>query len=237
MLQLRRSEDRGVGEHGGWLTSRHSFSFANYYDPRFMGFSVLRVINDDVVAPGAGFPKHGHRDMEIISVVLQGSIEHKDSMGHVSRLRAGEVQRMSAGTGVTHSEYNPSADEPLRFLQIWIEPERQGLIPSYEQRAIAEQAQKKLSLLASPAGEDTGEATDAMQLHQDARLYFGRLQSDESLTQLLDSKRKYYLHIITGDLNVNQQAISAGDALAITDESKLKMDSVANSEFLLFDLP
>jgi redox-sensitive bicupin YhaK (pirin superfamily) len=233
MLQLRRSEDRGVGEHGGWLTSRHSFSFANYYDPQFMGFSALRVINDDVVAPGAGFPKHGHRDMEIISVVLQGSIEHQDSMGHVSRLCAGEVQRMSAGTGVTHSEYNPSADEPLRFLQIWIEPERQGLAPSYEQRAIAEQTQEKLTLLASPADEDDG----AMQLHQNARLYFGRLTSEESLTQLLDLKRKYYLHVITGDLNVNQQAISAGDALAISEESELKLESTTNSEFLWFDLP
>ena len=233
MLQLRRSEDRGVGQHGGWLTSRHSFSFANYYDPQFMGFSVLRVINDDIVAPGAGFPTHGHRDMEIISVVLQGSIEHKDSMGHVSRLRAGEVQRMSAGTGITHSEYNPSADEPLRFLQIWIEPQRQGLTPSYEQRAIAKQTQEKLTLLASPTGEDD----DAMRLHQDARLYFGRLQSDESLTQRLDSTRKYYLHVIKGDLNVNQQAVSAGDALAIADESELKLDSTANSEFLWFDLP
>lgn len=233
MLQLRRSEDRGVGEHGGWLTSRHSFSFANYYDPRFMGFSVLRVINDDVVAPGAGFPKHGHRDMEIISVVLQGCIEHKDSMGHVSRLCAGEVQRMSAGTGVTHSEYNPSADESLRFLQIWIEPDRPGVSPSYEQRAIVERPLENLSLLASPAGDDEG----AMRLHQDARLYFGRLQAEESLTQLLDSTRKYYLHVISGDLNVNQQAVSAGDALAITDESELKLDSTTNSEFLWFDLP
>ena len=237
MLQLRRSEDRGVGEHGGWLTSRHSFSFANYYDPRFMGFSVLRVINDDVVAPGAGFPKHGHRDMEIISVVLQGCIEHKDSMGHVSRLCADEmnngVQRMSAGTGVTHSEYNPSQDESLRFLQIWIEPDRTGIDPSYEQRAIAKQTSEKLTLLASPAGDAEG----AMRLHQDARLYFGHLQASESLSQLLDSKRQYYLHVIKGELNVHQQAVSAGDALAIAEESELKLDSMTDSEFLLFDLP
>jgi len=232
MIELRRSQDRGVGEHGGWLHSRHSFSFADYVDPQRMGFSALRVINDDEVAPGAGFPKHGHRDMEIISVILQGSIEHKDSMGHVTQLHAGEVQRMSAGTGISHSEYNPSSDEVLRFLQIWIEPDRMGIPPSYDQRDISKTMQGPMSLLISPDGQE-----GSMQLQQDARVYFGRLSADESLQQSLSPTRKYYLHVLNENLQANQQILSAGDALAIEGETALNLTSEVKSEFLFFDLP
>lgn len=236
MFQLRRSQDRGVSEYGGWLHSHHSFSFADYVDPKRMGFSVLRVINDDVVAPGAGFPKHGHRNMEIISVVLQGSIEHRDSMGHVTQLHAGEVQRMSAGSGITHSEYNPSSTETLRFLQIWIEPDRSGVEPSYEQRSISEQIaqqeNKAMSLLVSPDGQH-----GSMQLHQDVRLFFTNLTAGESLARELNPKRKYYLHVMSGELQVDQQTLLGGDALAIEAEAELKIRGETESEFLFFDLP
>lgn len=232
MFEFRRANDRGVSEYGGWLHSRHSFSFADYVDLQRMGFSVLRVINDDVVAPGAGFPKHAHRNMEIISVVLQGSIEHKDSMGHVTQLRAGEVQRMSAGSGITHSEYNPSSTEPLHFLQIWIEPDRQRVKPRYEQRSFAEDGTGSMNLLVSPDGKN-----GSMQLHQDARLYFARLATGESITQALNPQRKYYLHVTKGELQVDQQTLSDGDALAIDDEIELKIENNTESEFLFFDLP
>lgn len=248
MLQLRRSQDRGIGKHGGWLNSRHSFSFADYVDPQRMGFSALRVINDDEVAPGAGFPQHAHRDMEIISMVLQGSIEHKDSMGHVTQLHAGEVQRMSAGSGITHSEYNPSADEILRFLQIWIEPNRMGISPSYDQRDVSQLQSGRLNLLASPDGRE-----GSMQLQQDAFIYLGRLSMDGSTdsstdsslvneespssTHSLDPARKYYFHLVSGELQVNQQMLFAGDALTIENEDELHVLSETESEFLFFDLP
>ncbi|MDT8384440.1 MAG: pirin family protein [Gammaproteobacteria bacterium] len=238
MLQLRPSQQRGIGEHGGWLRSRHSFSFADYVDPQHMGFSALRVINDDEVAPGAGFPQHAHRDMEIISVVLQGSLEHRDSMGHVSRLHAGEVQRMSAGTGITHSEYNPSPDEPLRFLQIWIVPDRPGITPSYEQRSLPDTISEPLTLLASADGQ-----AGAMRLQQDARLYFGRLAGGASVQRRLDPARKYYLYVIQAGLQANRQVLNTGDAVSIVEESKLNLvnelptDSNTQTEFLFFDLP
>lgn len=231
-MQLRRSQDRGQSRYA-WLDSRHSFSFADYYDPEHMGFSVLRVINDDEVAPGTGFPTHGHRDMEIISYILQGSIEHKDSMGHVSRLKAGEAQRMSAGTGVRHSEYNPSSEEPLRFLQIWIQPDQLGIEPGYEQLRIrSKDAPQQLQLLVSPDGRD-----DSMRIHQNALLYSGRLTVGESLDYAPGETRKTYLHMLTGELSVNEHQLTAGDAIRIEDESRFAIVAKINSEFLLFDLP
>lgn len=239
MFDIRRSQDRGVSDQA-WLHSRHSFSFADYVDPQCMGFSVLRVINDDEVAPGAGFPTHAHRDMEIISIVLQGSIAHKDSMGHVTQLQAGEVQRMSAGTGITHSEYNPSPDEALHFLQIWIKPDRRGIAPSYEQRSLlaanpelhSEEKKDNLNLLVSPEGQE-----GALAMQQDARLYLGRFSEGETMNRTLDSQRRYYLHMIRGELRVQQYTLSAGDALAMDDETVLRVESDTESEFLWFDLP
>jgi redox-sensitive bicupin YhaK (pirin superfamily) len=231
MLQLRRSQDRGHSRHT-WLDSRHSFSFANYYDPEFMGFSVLRVINDDEVAAGAGFPPHGHRDMEIISYVLQGSIEHRDSMGHVSRLNAGEAQRMSAGSGVTHSEYNPSHSEPLRFLQIWIEPQRAGIAPGYEQRPIAGQATSGLELLVSPDGRD-----GSMKIHQDASLYVARLTAGETVEHSLAAGRRGYVHVVRGEVRVSEQPLTPGDAVSLQDETGVVLTALADTEVLLFDLP
>lgn len=231
MLQLRRSQDRGHSRHG-WLDSRHSFSFADYYDPEFMGFSVLRVINDDEVAPAAGFPPHSHQDMEIISYVLQGSIEHRDSMGHVSRLNAGEAQRMSAGTGVTHSEYNPSDSEPLRFLQIWIEPQRAGIAPGYEQRPVAGQATNGLELLVSPDGRD-----GAMRIHQDASLYVARLAAGETVEHSLAADRCGYVHVVRGEVRVSEQPLTPGDAVSLRDETDVVLTALADAEVLLFDLP
>ncbi|MBL1275409.1 MAG: pirin family protein [Ectothiorhodospiraceae bacterium] len=232
MFDIRRSQDRGVGEHGGWLKSRHSFSFADYVDPDRMGFSVLRVINEDRVTPGEGFATHAHRDMEIISMVLNGRIAHKDSMGNVTELPAGEVQRMSAGTGVTHSEYNPSQDEPLHFLQIWIEPKQLGIEPGYEQKVIADVKDGPLSLLVSPDGRE-----GSVSINQDVSLYLGRLGIGDSLEHVLDPKRAYYVQVIRGDLQRQNDILSTGDALAIDAETVLALKAEAESEFLLFDLP
>jgi hypothetical protein len=231
MLQLRLSQDRGHSRHA-WLDSRHSFSFADYYDPEFMGFSVLRVINDDEVSPGAGFPPHSHRDMEIISYVLQGSIEHRDSMGHISRLNAGEAQRMSAGTGVTHSEYNLSHSEPLRFLQIWIEPQRAGIAPGYEQRPITAQATNGLELLVSPDGRD-----GSMKIHQDVSLYVARLAAGEMVEHSLAAGRCGYVHVVRGEVRVSEQPLTQGDAVSVQDEADVVLTALADAELLLFDLP
>lgn len=235
MFDIRRAEKRGQGAHG-WLHSRHSFSFADYYDPQRMGFSVLRVINDDEVAPGAGFPTHAHRDMEIISVILAGVIEHKDSMGHVQQLRAGDVQRMSAGTGVTHSEYNASDTDMLRFLQIWIEPNQKGIVPDYEQRTITTSSDtQNLTLLVSPDGRK-----GSMCIHQDALLYSGQLKADESVDYAPAVTRKAYLHVVTGQLAVNGKTLSPGDAVAVENEAQLVLQnpgSTSANHFLLFDLP
>lgn len=231
-MQVRRSQDRGHSRYS-WLDSRHSFSFADYYDPEHMGFSVLRVINDDEVAPGAGFPTHGHRDMEIISYILQGSIEHKDSMGHVSQLKAGEAQRMSAGTGVRHSEYNPSSDEPLHFLQIWIQPDQLGIEPGYEQlRITSKDAPQQLQLLVSPDGRG-----DSMHIHQDVLLYSSHLAARESLDYVVNKTRKTYLHVVAGKLVINEFQLNAGDATSIENETQFTVAAEMDSEFLLFDLP
>ncbi|MCF6257998.1 MAG: pirin family protein [Gammaproteobacteria bacterium] len=234
MLEIRRSQQRGQGHHG-WLNSRYSFSFAGYMDPKRMGFSVLRVINDDEIAPGTGFATHAHRDMEIISVILQGTIEHKDSMGHVLQLQAGDVQRMSAGTGVTHSEYNASQDEILHLLQIWIEPNQMGVTPGYEQLELADNGElgdKKLKVLASPDRRD-----GSMFLHQDAVLSVAHLTNNETLPLSLNTARKYYLHMIAGEITTTDQTLTEGDALTIENENSLQLQAKGDAKFLLFDLP
>ncbi|MCF6337198.1 MAG: pirin family protein [Gammaproteobacteria bacterium] len=236
MFEIRRSQQRGQGRHG-WLNSQHSFSFAGYMDPERMGFSVLRVINDDEVAPGTGFATHTHRDMEIISIILQGTIEHKDSMGHVLQLQAGDVQRMSAGTGITHSEYNVSSDEILRLLQIWIEPNQLGVTPGYEQlawidRKEGKEGDKKLSVLVSADRRD-----GSMFLHQDAVLSVGCLVNDELLALSLNMARRYYLHMMTGEITAADQTLTEGDALTIENENSLQLQAKGGARFLLFDLP
>ncbi len=232
MITLRRAHERGHANHG-WLDTYHTFSFADYFDPRHMGFSVLRVINDDTVAPGMGFGTHPHADMEIVSVVLEGALSHRDSMGNSSVIRPGEVQRMSAGTGVRHSEFNPSSDEPVHFFQIWILPDRQGLPPSYEQKAFPEAEKRgKLRLVASPDGRD-GSVT----IHQDASLYQAQVTSEESLAQPLTAGRKYYLHVARGSVVLNGERMAAGDGAKLVDEAELRLESPDSGEVLLFDLP
>ncbi|WP_455218296.1 pirin family protein [Kaarinaea lacus] len=232
MMRIRLSEDRGHSQYA-WLDSRHSFSFANYYDSDHMGFSVLRVINEDDVAPGAGFSTHAHRDMEIISYVLQGSIEHKDSMGHVSVLKAGEVQRMTAGTGVTHSEYNPSITEPLKFLQIWIQPEKTGLTPGYENLLVENAAEiSGLRLLASPDARE-----GSMQIHQDMKLFSGSLGSGEAIEYELSQNRKAYVHVVRGEVMINGKRLSSGDAISLAKEHNIHATTASTAEILIFDLP
>ncbi len=227
MISLRRSNSRGHARHG-WLDSRHSFSFANYYDPRFMGVSALRVINDDWVKPGYGFDTHPHRDMEIISYVLAGQIEHKDTMGFHTVLSAGDVQVMSAGTGILHSEYNPSNEEDLNFLQIWIQPDRTGVTPRYQQMNIADH--QGLSLIASADGRE-----GSLLIQQDASLYSVRLDQPQQLA--LQPDRRYYLHLISGTLSANEVQLSAGDAISLSAESVLQLTDCQQADALLFDLP
>ena len=231
MLTLRKSQDRGHADHG-WLRSHHSFSFAGYHDSRYMGFGNLRVINEDHVAPGTGFATHGHRDMEIISYVLEGALAHKDSMGNVTVIPAGDVQIMSAGTGVAHSEYNPDAALATHFLQIWIEPSVRGLSPSYAQARIGRPGpQEGLRLLASPDG-----AQGSLRLHADAALYAGTLGPAAPVDMALDVARKYFVHVVRGTLEVNGQALAAGDAAMLSGESRLQLVSAPEAEVLLFDL-
>jgi quercetin 2,3-dioxygenase len=231
MIELRRSEDRGHADHG-WLNSYHSFSFADYYDPEHMGFGSLRVINEDRVQPGMGFGTHGHRDMEIISYVLDGKLEHKDNMGTGSVIVPGDVQRMSAGRGVLHSEYNPSREEPVHFLQIWIEPNTTGIKPSYEQKTIAvEDKRGKLRLIASSDGRE-GSVT----VHQDAAIYAARLDGGEAATHELRSGRRAYVHVARGAVHVNGERLAAGDAAMLTGESRVTLAQADGAEVLLFDL-
>ena len=232
MVAVRRSEDRGQADHG-WLKSFHSFSFADYYDPRWMGFSALRVINEDRIAPGTGFGTHGHRDMEIISYVLDGALAHKDSLGNGSVIRPGDVQRMSAGTGVRHSEFNHSADRSTHFLQIWIEPAQTGVAPGYEEKHFsAADKRGALRLVASPDG-----AEGSVRLHQDARLFAGLFDGVESATHGFAAGRSGYLHVARGAIEANGQRLSAGDALLLRDESALTLRHGRDAEVLLFDLP
>jgi len=231
MLTLRRSQDRGHADHG-WLESYHSFSFADYHDPKHMGWGNLRVINEDRVAPGMGFGTHGHRDMEIISYVLAGELAHKDSMGNVKGIPPGDVQRMSAGTGVMHSEFNLARDRTTHFLQIWIVPSVQGLPPSYEQKTIpAAEKRGTLRLVASPDG-----AQGSVRIHADAKLYAGLFDGTEAAALPLDPARKGYVHVVRGALEVNGRRLGAGDALLLQDESTIGVAGGDDAEVLVFDL-
>jgi len=234
MIQVRRAKERGHADHG-WLNTYHTFSFSDYYDRRFMGFRSLRVINEDWVQPGYGFPPHPHRDMEIITYVLEGSLEHKDSMGTGSVIRPGEVQKMSAGTGVRHSEFNHSKTEPVHLYQIWILPERAGIAPMYEQKAIpAEEKQGKLRLVASPAG---GNGSSAVKIYQDAELYATELAHGQTVEHKLGAGRYAWLQVARGAVNVNGQELKAGDGASVAEESQLTVAGRAEkSEVLLFDL-
>ena len=231
MTELRRAGERGHANHG-WLDSYHSFSFADYHDPRHMGFGPLRVINEDRVQPGTGFGTHGHRDMEIITYVLEGALAHEDSMGNGSTIVPGDVQRMSAGTGVRHSEYNHSNSGATHFLQIWIEPKRTGIPPSYEQKHFEPQAKRgRLRVIASPDGRD-----GSVSMNQDALIYAGLFDGDEKARLELAPGRKGYVHVARGKLSVNGQALGAGDALK-TDDGPLALENGRSAEVLVFDLP
>jgi quercetin 2,3-dioxygenase len=231
MLTKRSSSERGYADHG-WLKSFHTFSFAGYYDPAHMGFGNLRVINEDRIAAGKGFGTHSHQNMEIISYVLSGELAHKDSMGNVKGIPPGDVQRMSAGTGVQHSEFNHAEGQTTHFLQIWIEPNVVGVAPSYEQKTFAE-AEKRgtLRLVASPDG-----AQGSVMIHADAKMYAGLFDGTESATLALDAGRKYYVHLIGGQLEVNGLLLHAGDALALQSESQLLLAKGEAAELLVFDL-
>jgi redox-sensitive bicupin YhaK (pirin superfamily) len=232
MIAVRRAQSRGHAQHG-WLDSFHSFSFADYYDPEHTGFGPLRVINEDRVQPGMGFGTHGHRDMEIISYVLDGKLEHKDSIGTGSVIVPGDVQRMSAGRGVRHSENNPSRTEGVHFLQIWIEPNVTGVEPSYEQTHIGNDEKRgRLRLIASPDGAD-GSVT----IHQDARVYAALVDGEEAVTHRLAHGRRAYLHVVRGSVVVNGASLGAGDAAKIEGGAAIRVDRAADAEILLFDLP
>ncbi|HLO96239.1 MAG TPA: pirin family protein [Burkholderiaceae bacterium] len=239
--QLIRSCDRGYADHG-WLKSFHSFSFADYYDPARMGFGALRVINEDRIAPGTGFGTHGHRDMEIISYVLDGELAHRDSLGNgeagaanAGVIRPGDVQRMSAGTGVLHSEFNHAKDRTTHFLQIWIQPNQRGVAPGYEQKRIEpERKRGRLALIAAPAGEAS--AADAVMIHANARVYAGLFDGDESASLALPAGRLTYVHLVRGQLSANGQRLSAGDALQLKDVETLQLAEGAAAEVLVFDL-
>jgi redox-sensitive bicupin YhaK (pirin superfamily) len=231
MITVRRSGDRGHADHG-WLDSRHTFSFADYYDPEHMGFRALRVINEDRVAPGQGFGQHSHRDMEIVSYVLDGGLEHKDSMGTGAVIRPGDVQRMSAGTGVTHSEYNASRQTPVHFLQIWLLPEHRGIEPSYEQKTFSSTEKAgRLRLVASPDGGD-----QSVTIHTDARVYAGLFDAGQTAEQGLAPGRHAWVHVVRGRARVNGIELGAGDAVALSEERTVRIEGIDASELLVFDL-
>jgi redox-sensitive bicupin YhaK (pirin superfamily) len=232
MIQIRPGADRGHVDHG-WLNSHHSFSFGDYFDASHMGYGPLRVINEDRVVPGAGFGAHGHRDMEIISYVLAGELAHQDSLGNGSTIRPGDVQRMSAGTGIRHSEFNASQREPVHFLQIWIHPDREGLPPSYEEKRFEDDEKRgHLRLIASADAAD-----GSVLIHQDARLYSGLFDGDESATLPLEHGRQAYVHLVRGELEVNGQRLRGGDAAKLSDESVVQLSGATDAEVLVFDLP
>jgi redox-sensitive bicupin YhaK (pirin superfamily) len=231
MLTLRKSQDRGYADHG-WLKSHHSFSFAGYYDPAHMGWGNLRVINEDFIAPGRGFGTHGHSDMEIVTYVLSGSLAHRDSMGNGTAIPPGDVQRMSAGSGITHSEFNHASDAITHLLQIWIEPNQYGIVPSYEQKTFpAAEKRGILRLIAAPEG-----AQGAVTIHADAALYVGLFDAGEALTLPLNPARKVYVHLVRGKLNVNGQTLLAGDAAKLAEENSLVLSDAEDAEVLVFDL-
>ena len=232
MNAVRRSTERGHANHG-WLDSHHSFSFADYFDPNHVEFGPLRVINEDRVAPGAGFGTHPHRDMEIISYVLSGELAHKDSMGTGSVIRPGDVQRMSAGSGVRHSEFNNSPTEGLHFLQIWIKPDVFGIAPSYEEKHFADsEKQGRLRLIASHDGRD-----GSVLIHQDASIYAGRFDAEDQASMVFKPGRRSYVHVVRGELRANGIALGAGDALKITETPTVRIEGGRKAEVLVFDLP
>ena len=231
MRQIRRANERGHADHG-WLDTWHTFSFADYYDPAHMGFRALRVINEDRVAPGQGFGTHGHRDMEIVTCVLEGSLQHKDSLGTGSVIRPGDVQRMSAGTGVRHSELNASTSEPVHFLQIWIEPATTGIAPGYEQKAFSDEDKRgRLRLVASPDGAD-GSVT----IHQDVKVYDSLLAAGDEVSYQLDGNRHAWVQVIKGAATVNGAPLGPGDGAAMSEEISLNIKASKDAEILLFDL-
>jgi quercetin 2,3-dioxygenase len=233
MLQIRRSDERGKANFG-WLDSRHTFSFGEYHDPKHMGFGPLRVINEDRVSPGQGFGTHGHRDMEIISYVLEGALEHKDSIGTGSVIRPGDVQVMSAGTGIRHSEFNHSKTEPVHFLQIWVIPAREGIAPRYEQKTFADADKRgRLRLVGSSDGRD-----GSVVIHQDVELLAGVLSADEEITHTLRPGRKAWAQVLRGSAEVNGKLLDSGDGVAVNDERELGVKAKSDSaEILVFDLP
>lgn len=232
MMQIRRSEERGHFNHG-WLDTYHTFSFGDYYDPEQMNFRTLRVMNEDRVQAGQGFGMHGHRDMEILTYVLEGALAHRDSLGNESVLRAGELQRMSAGTGIQHSEYNSSRTAPVHLYQIWIIPERRGLTPGYEQRAFATTAESgHLRLVAAPRGHEQGVLT----IHQDARVYLATLKDGQTLNQPLAPGRHAWLQVLRGEASVNGHSLATGDGAAISEEAALTIQAAPVAEVMLFDL-
>ncbi len=231
MLMIRKSADRGHADHG-WLRSNHSFSFAGYYDSTFMGWGNLRVINEDRVAPGTGFGTHGHRDMEIITYVLSGNLAHKDSMGNIEGLPPGDVQRMSAGTGIQHSEFNHAEGQETYFLQIWIEPSKRGITPSYDQKTFPDAEKRgKLRLVVSPDGAD-----GSLSMTADARLYAGLFDGQETADLTLAAGRKSYVYVVRGSLSVNGEALQTGDAAYMDKETAIRLDNAKDAEVLVFDL-
>lgn len=230
MVIIRRAGDRGQADHG-WLLSYHTFSFAEYYDPRYVAYGALRVINEDRVAPGQGFGTHGHRDMEILTYVLAGALEHRDSMGNGSVIRRGDVQRMSAGTGVRHSEFNASREEPVHFLQIWIEPAQRGDPPGYQQKFFGDDVKRgRLRPVATPDGRD-----GSLTIHQDARLHAAIVDGEDRLVHRLAAGRRAYVHVALGSVEVNAQHLTAGDG-AMIDDAEIRFERGQGGEILLFDL-
>jgi redox-sensitive bicupin YhaK (pirin superfamily) len=230
MKMIRKSNDRGHANHG-WLDSYHTFSFADYYDPQWMGFRTLRVINDDLILPGMGFGTHPHRDMEIISHVLAGALQHKDSMGNGRVIRPGEFQYMAAGTGVQHSEFNPSKTEATRLLQIWIQPDQKGVKPRYAERNLAKAETGRLHLVASKTGRD-----GSMEIHQDADLLLARLESSQAVKHPLAPGRHVWIHVAEGEVELNGVKLAGGDAVGVSEENVLNISATKPSQVLLFDL-
>jgi len=230
MKMIRRANERGHAEHG-WLDTYHTFSFADYYDPNWMGFRSLRVINDDLVMPGMGFGTHPHRDMEIITYILSGALQHKDSMGNGRIIRPGEVQYMAAGTGIQHSEFNPSKDEAVHLLQIWIVPERRGLKPHYAEKSLANAPLGRFNLVVSKTGRE-----DSVAINQDADLYVAKLEAGNEASHALKSSRHAWVHVAEGEVKLNGDTLSAGDAVAFSDEARVQLVAAKPSQVLLFDL-
>jgi hypothetical protein len=231
MLTVRKSEDRGHFNHG-WLNTYHTFSFSGYYDPRHIGFRALRVLNEDFVQPGRGFGMHPHENMEIVTYVLEGALQHKDTMGHGSVIQAGEFQRITAGTGMSHSEFNPSPSEPVHLVQIWILPDKKGLTPAYEQRSFDNgAAHNRLRLVASPDGRD-----ESLTIHQNVELYLGRLDAQQHAEHTFQPGRHGWLQVLRGAVEVAGQTLTAGDAAALSEEPRLTVTATQPAEILLFDL-